>query len=451
VGPVFGILVAATVGSVVYLIASERQRARLRAWRATAERVGLEAVEESEGGIFRGASLTARSGALRVRMERYQHGKYDVGTRIVVGGLAHGSYGLSLRREGLTTAIEKSLIGEREIELGASEFDREFFVQGQPALALAVLDRATRPLLTRLLRGQIGPGGEDEVRASLSDGVLTVEIRERLFSDPLEKLPSALAAALEVGRRLVAPGDTAARIAENVRDEPEASARLRGLLLLAREFPDHPATRERLLAARGDASAEVRLRAAMALGEEGRSTLVALVRDEGSSDAVAAKAVAALGDGIPVDLAEATLRRVAGTPESTETTVACLDALGRLGRVEAEGLLIEALKSSEPQVRAAAARALGRAGTVAAVAALHEAMEARREISRSVGRQAIAEIQSRLSGAAPGQLSLSGAEAGALSLADGEPGRLSIAAPEAELDSGDDPAAGSRARPAERE
>jgi HEAT repeat protein len=384
-------------------------------------------------------------------MERYQHGKYDVGTRIVVAGLGHGPYGLSLRRESLATAIEKSLIGEREIELGASEFDREFFVQGQPALALAVLDRETRPLLTRLLRGQIGPGGEGELRASLSDGVLTVEIRERLFSDPLEKLPSALAAALEVGRRLVAPRDTAARIAENLRAEPEASARLQGLLLLAREFPDHPATRERLLVAREDPSAEVRLRAAMALGEEGRGTLVALVCGEGSSDAVAAKAVAALGDGIPVDLAEATLRRVAGTPESTETTVACLDALGRLGRVEAEGLLIEALKSPGPQVRAAAARALGRAGTAAGVAALHEAMEARREISRSVGRQAIAEIQSRLSGAAPGQLSLSGAEAGALSLADGEPGRLSIAAPEAELDSGDDAAAGSRARPAERE
>jgi len=451
VGPVFGILVAATVGSVVYLIASERQRARLRAWRATAERVGLEAVEVSEGGIFPRAALAARSGGLHVRMERYQHGKYDVGTRIVVSGLGHGAYGLSLRREGLATAIEKNLIGEREIEVGDAAFDGEFFVQGQPALALALLDRETRPLLTRLLRGQVRPGGESEVNASLSDGVLTVEIRERLFSDPLDKLPAALAAALEVGRRLVAPRDTAARIAENVRDEPEAGARLQGLLLLAREFPDRPATRERLLAAREDPSAEVRLRAAMALGEEGRGTLVALVRDEGSADAVAAKAVAALGDGIPVDLAEATLRRVAGTPQSTETTVACLDALGRLGRVEAEGLLIEVLKSPEPQVRAAAARALGRAGTAAAVAALHEAMEARGEISRSVGRQAIAEIQSRLSGAAPGQLSLSGAEAGALSLADGEPGRLSIAALEAELDPGDDAAAGSRARPAERE
>jgi len=42
------------------------------------------------------------------------------------------------------------------------------------------------------------------------------------------------------------------------------------------------------------------------------------------------------------------------------------------------------------------------------------------------GRQAIAEIQARLAGAEPGQLSLAGGEAGALSLADGEPGRLTL-------------------------
>ena len=44
-----------------------------------------------------------------------------------------------------------------------------------------------------------------------------------------------------------------------------------------------------------------------------------------------------------------------------------------------------------------------------------------------MGRQAIAEIQARLAGAEPGQLSLAGGEAGALSLADGEPGRLTLA------------------------
>ena len=74
----------------------------------------------------------------------------------------------------------------------------------------------------------------------------------------------------------------------------------------------------------------------------------------------------------------------------------------------------------------AAARALGRVGTVAAVAPLREAAERRGDL-RSAARQAIAEIQARLAGAEPGQLSLAGGEAGALSLADGEPGRLTLA------------------------
>jgi hypothetical protein len=65
------------------------------------------------------------------------------------------------------------------------------------------------------------------------------------------------------------------------------------------------------------------------------------------------------------------------------------------------------------------------------VTALHEAMD-RGALARGAGRQAIAEIQSRLAGAAPGQLSLAGGEAGALSLADGEPGRLSLAEDEPE-------------------
>jgi HEAT repeat protein len=107
--------------------------------------------------------------------------------------------------------------------------------------------------------------------------------------------------------------------------------------------------------------------------------------------------------------------------------MACLSGLARLGHGEAEGLLIEALRSGDPQVTLEAARALGRVGTVSAVSALHEAMAPRGDLVRSAGRQAIAEIQARLTGAAPGQLTLAGGEAGALSLADGEPGRLSLA------------------------
>jgi len=46
---------------------------------------------------------------------------------------------------------------------------------------------------------------------------------------------------------------------------------------------------------------------------------------------------------------------------------------------------------------------------------------------RRTARQAIAEIQSRLAGAAPGQLSLAAGESGQLSLAEGEEGQLSLA------------------------
>jgi HEAT repeat protein len=169
----------------------------------------------------------------------------------------------------------------------------------------------------------------------------------------------------------------------------------------------------------------------MALGDEGRDTLVALASEEGVGDGVAARAVSALGARIPVDVGVAVLRRALPDDGRPDTAVACLDTLGTAGRAEAESLAIEALRSDAPPVRAAAARALGRVGTVGAVAALREAID-RGELSRGAGRQAIAEIQARLAGAAPGQLSLAGAEAGALSLADGEPGRLSLAEDEPE-------------------
>ena len=196
--------------------------------------------------------------------------------------------------------------------------------------------------------------------------------------------------------------------------------------MLAREFPQHPATRATLLAARDDASEEVRLRAAMALGEEGRETLLDLVGRAGSDDACAARAVEALGEHLPAEAAEASLRRALGGAGRPLTAQACLLALGRRARPETEGLLLEALRREDPAVSVAAARALGQSGTVAAVVPLRQAAERGGDLQRAA-RQAVAGIQARLAGAEPGQLSLAGGEAGALSLADGEPGRLSLA------------------------
>ena len=164
----------------------------------------------------------------------------------------------------------------------------------------------------------------------------------------------------------------------------------------------------------------------MALGEEGRDTLVDLVTRADTGDSCAARAIVSLGERLSAKAAGAALRRALGGAGRPLTARACLEALGHRGLPEAEGLLLEALRSEDAPVSVAAAEALGRAGTVTAVAPLREAAERSGDLRRAA-RQAIAEIQARLAGAEPGQLSLAGGEAGALSLADGEPGRLTLA------------------------
>ena len=122
-----------------------------------------------------------------------------------------------------------------------------------------------------LLRGHVPvSGGTVPARVSLSGGVLRADLQERPFSPPGARLPEVLATLRTVARRLVAPADIALRLAENLRSEPAAGVRLQGLLMLLREYGNHPAAREALLAARADPSAEIRLRAGIALGDEGR-------------------------------------------------------------------------------------------------------------------------------------------------------------------------------------
>ncbi len=450
--PLLSLIAAAIAASIAYLVELSHRSERLRAWRRAAARVGLTGVEESEGGAFTSGFLRGRAGEILVQLERYRRGRYEHGTRILVSGLGHGPGGLSLRREGLGTAIEKRFIGEREIEIGDASFDDEFFVQGRAPLAIALLGCDTRSRVAALLRNRIRleHGAWVDVEASLTDGALNVKVKESGFSGNRERIPHVLAAVLEVARRLVAPDDVAARIAENLRSESSVGVRVQSLRVLAREFPSHPATREALLAACQDPSEEVRLRAGITLGDDGRGTLLALVNGAQTRDSCAAQAISALGKSLPGEQAKAALRRALGEPGRAQTAQACLEALGLLGRAEAEGIMLRALRSEDGAVTVAAARALGRAGTVAAVPALREIAEAGGEVRRAA-RQAVAEIQARLTGAEPGQLSLSGGEAGALSLADnaGAPGRLSLAeegAPIADREEGS-PDAGAKSQP----
>lgn len=425
--PFFFLLIPAGLAAVGAVVAAaERRRARNKAWRRAAEKAELTVVAQDEGGLFGGGWLHARGGRLNVRLERSRRGEDDYRTLISVDGLGHGAAALSLRPEDFGTGLRRRLLGS-DVEVGAPSFDGAVFLQGQTSLALAVLDGETRRRVADLLGGS---ARGQQVRASMRDGVLEVWLRDRKGSVPSPKrLARALGAVLDVARRLEAPRDVAAQIAANFNDEPEMGVRRECVLVLAREFSQHPATRRTLRSALQDRSAEVRLRAAVALGEEGREALLALVANEGTEDAWAAGAVAglaALGDRLPLAEVQAALGRALAQGR-TQTARAYVEAAARPGDAAAEGLLLTLLRG-DAWLAVIAARALGRVGTSAAIGPLREASASlwSGELG-SVARLAIAEIQSRLTGAEPGQLSLAGGEAGALSLAGGEPGALSLA------------------------
>jgi HEAT repeats len=214
-------------------------------------------------------------------------------------------------------------------------------------------------------------------------------------------------------------------LAEDLQQEPEPSVRLQRLLTLVRKYPDHPGTRRALVALREDPDDEVCLQASLALGDDGLAMLHRLAENGATSDACAGRAIAALGDRMPAGKTRILLERALRNGRK-ETARACIDVLTRPGRVMPEALLLQALQNVEPEVATAAAQTLGRVGTIAAVGPLREHVSARLPSElRAAARQAILEIQARLTGAAPGQLTLAGGEAGALSLA-AETGGLSL-------------------------
>lgn len=410
----------------------EQNDKRLQAWRDAAALYGLQVVEVS------GWTLKARAGRMDVRIETGGDNQSKVQpVRIVVtvpGPLDFCN--VRIRPEGLL-----EFQAEREIEIGDGAFDATFFIEGPVRLVLALLDAEMRRLLLRL---------NAESRMEIFIGALRADISG-------EKVPSVLPLLLEISQRLAESMDVPRRLAENAKGDPEAGVRLQNLLLLMRELPGEPATVEALRAACSDPSPEVRLRAAKELGAESRDVLLELTESL-VDDTLGAEAVSALGRELPFERANALLDH-ASRSGRLRTARACLEVLGQIGTSAAVDLMVKVIEreegdlattavealgaignpSAEPSLllalgrepedlRVAAANALGRAGSAAAVLPLKEVAE-RFWLDlklRRATRQAIAEIQSRLEGASPGQLSLAEAEAGRLSLAPDPAGQLSL-------------------------
>jgi hypothetical protein len=423
-----------------------------RVLRGIGDDCGLTDVTDSSLLWFR-MELTGRSGPLLVRLSEYQRGKSDSATRIVVQSRACALAEMSLRPEGLGTLLRMRLLGTREIETGDGCFDELFFVEGSPTRVRAYLDAETRRLLERI---------QSDADFEIKNGELRADTRLPPATEFKGSLVGIIGAVLDVAHRMNRAADVAERLAENATKDPEPAVRRYNLVTLVREYGTDSGTREALRAACADSDPEIRLRAASTLGAEGFDVLLRLAADQTVDDVCAAEAVTALGRQLPLDQAQEILQD-ARRRHHVETSRACVAVLGALGGAaaievlkvlvtsdealasdaaialgttgapEAEAPLLDAVRSNSAALRTAAAMALGSVGSVVAVLPLHEAAGRNfedRDFTRAA-RQAIAEIQSRVSGATPGQLSLTVAESGQVSLADAEGGRVSIAETEA--------------------
>jgi hypothetical protein len=435
-----------------------RRRSRVELLRAAAQASGLEDLERS--GRLQ-PRVTGRRGRLEVELAPFASSEAaQSGTSVKVK--IQGMEELTLTGETTARLVDRWARGLSEVVVGDPEFDAALFIQGPPPLVRAVMDAGTRSVLWQMLVKEaieVPRVAFIESRVTLKAGVLAARVPDGDGDEQLRQLPEVLRTILAAADRLVVQRrDLPARLAGIVKSDPERGVRLECLLQLARDHPGHPAALEALRAGLADRYGEIRLRSALALGEEGRPTLLALAAGDRAGDDCSARAVAALDGHLPVERAEEILE-AALTSRRVATACACLAVLGRWGGPEAaSGLathlasgtpvvaaaaaralgargdpqvelpLVKALRHADREVQMAAAEGLGRAGTIRAVMPLRTLEEeARRdqELGRVV-RQAVATIQSRAGGASPGQLTVAGGEVGLLSLPADEEGSLSL-------------------------
>jgi hypothetical protein len=324
--------------------------------------------------------------------------------------------GIEMRARGLVSELALMRKGD-EIAIGDGWFDSTVIVRGRQSLLMALLDAETRQRAASFVKG----GGR------IKDGRLRCSIGQT-NNDKL--LRQAVIGVTGLARSLHTPNNQASALANILINDPCLSARLRSLRLLVIHHPDREETTEALRAVSHDPSPEVRLRAAIAIGAEGKPVLEELAWDPDVADAIRVEALHTLGPSLEVERAATILEAAVRWNRRPLVAEAAVEVLGLSGD-RAVPWLLPVLECRIAAVVCAAARVLEAHGTVVAVPYLREAImtEPFNLSIRGAVTRAIATIQARATDAEPGQLALADTdgETGQLSLTTDDVGHLSLA------------------------
>jgi hypothetical protein len=224
--------------------------------------------------------------------------------------------------------------GRPRVETGDPRFDDGAWPEGAPERLLPVLDADTRARVLAHLRVPLG---------FVAEGWVVRAYRGRLDAG----VASHVHVVLDVARRLAAPQPDLVALAMLAREDPHPCVRARALALLARLSPGDAAYTAGEL--RADASARVRVEAALTLGElpDPRDLAPAGVEDP---------------DGLPPSLARLGEGALLALPPS----VSVARALARVGTARSVQPLLDAGFPGE--ARAIQARIGGEGGALAIVA-----------------------------------------------------------------------------------
>ncbi len=434
----------------------KQAREREQLLRETARRLGLTLVPGTHRGLFHyePPMVTGTLEGMSVRVEE-SAGENKAGLRVTVatppGSGRRIPPGLKV---GGDAAVGR-LVRGADLVVGDPAFDAAVRVEGEPAEVLGVLGPEARAEALALLGRE---GGAAVLAVAPVGGGMRVE-GERLVVEvrpPVKpaRIEAALAKGARFAARLALPAGDGGRVgarlealARRATEDPVAGVRLRALEVLGALPGGGDMTRSVARRLLEDSHPGVRLRAAATLGgDAGFEALASIVR----SPAPAPRASGipswqvALEAGWPRDLAgaldtsiegyerlrgRALDRLLAGFPAerllpllreaidggSPPLRAAALRGMARSGDSSWEATAHRLLHDEAAEVRAVAVEVLGAAGTVGAVPHLRALagrsgaldLALRLEIEK-----AVAAIQSRLGGAAAGQVSLPGGSGG---------------------------------------